>query len=653
LATIRSSAAVNDSVAIKSHNQTAQITCVLPPSTSITSVSNASANVPNVRSFSNIFNTGRQHPMSTPSHSLSTPTLPSFNQANQANEPFVVRRTGCTCHNKQFPGPCLFHKKLPSIPVAQLEDQDATGSIKEKKSSRVSAMFTTVSIRSFIASMKKSRLQSTSVQSLVEINTPSSKELQFRSQSNTSLPSIHPQEPTLNHAILLSHNSHKNRTGPSSTVYRAKKRHTAADVPLTGSPESSMDQLGLQQVKRQAIYGLKERSLDPSYHGSEQSHPCADRLYLCPMSDSTPGSAPLCPFTKATTSDKDLIRRVPAITRIRQAAESAPNLSLHGGTQVSAVNVQAELIGHPHIAEASTTSRRGGLNFIANSTPDLPSTAHSRSLMVPAPSAYSTEPYNKENATFFEPFQAYSHIHGGQASRYVSFHFDLSHLEKAENDAEGDLTLATKADMDHPEQVTVVEGEDGEEEYEIARRVSSLPPPPPPPPPHSIPHRADQEDCLSNGDEGPFQTLHQHFRPSSRFAPTVISTLATVSNPSLHLPSQPRSDQQTAVKRFFGYGGNDSMHRGHYESRPGAQGTTNSSTVSLPAMLSSFLSPSASTTSLPLHSNQTHLSTEPRLTDRRSRLSGSKWSWMWWKNGKKSSNTDKGVDDQKSHQTKK
>ncbi|KAG0289886.1 hypothetical protein BGZ96_006636 [Linnemannia gamsii] len=165
---------------------------------------------------------------------------------------------------------------------------------------------------------------------------------------------------------------------------------------------------------------------------------------------------------------------MPSITRIRQATESTPNLSLHGGAHVLAVNAQAELIVHPHIAKDSTTSRQEGLSFITNSTPDLPSIARSWSLVPPSPSAHSTETYKKENATFFEPFQQYSHGRGGQASRYVSFHFDLSHLEKTDQDTEDDLALATKAYMGIPEQGTVDESDDGENEYEDLRAHSHI-----------------------------------------------------------------------------------------------------------------------------------------------------------------------------------
>lgn len=684
LATIRTSSAVSDSVAFKRGGQTDQIACVLPSPTSITPVSDGSAHFSTVRPFSHMSNTGRLHPMSTLSHSHSTPTLLSCNQASNANEPYVVRRTGCICRKKHLPGPCLFHKKLPSIPVAQLDGEDPAVSVKEKKkSNRISVISTAASIRSFVASMKKSRSRAASVQSLAEIDKPSSRESQLRSQSNTLLPSVHPQESTLNHISLFSTTRNMGEMESPSIVGRAIKRRTGADVPLTGKVKSSVDRVGFQQAKCQAIYCLKGHPLITSYHDSEQRRSCADRLYLCPKSDPTSCLAPPFPFAKATIADKDLMQRMPSITRIRQAAESTPNLSLHGGAHVFAVNAQAEIIVHPHIAKDSTTSRRGGLGFNTNSTPDLPSISRSWSLMLPPPSTHNAETYHKENATFFEPFQEYSHGRDGQASRYVSFHFDLGHLEKTEQDTEDDLALATKVYMGRPEQDTAEESENGDNEYEVTNPpcVSSSPPthpymslpngtlsttdlhsayprhrailPPPPPPPHSIPHEYDLEDCARDGDEDPFQTLHQHFRTSNRFAPTGTSTSASASSPSLHLPFQPQSDQRSPFKRFFGYGKNGLKHRDHYESLPGAQGAANSSTVSLPAILSSFLPPSASTTTLPLHSNQNHLGTEQRLSDRGARLSGSKWKWMWWKNGSKASNAGKDVGGQESHKPRK
>ncbi|KAG0077451.1 hypothetical protein BGZ90_007156 [Linnemannia elongata] len=158
--------------------------------------------------------------MSTPSHSQSTPALLSHHQVDVAKEPSALFQTGCTCRNKQISRPCLFHKKLPSLPVSQLDDPTAL--FKEKtKSSRISIMPAAASIRSFVASIKKPRSKTASIQSLAELEGPFSRESQLQSRSNTSLPLAQPEESTKNYGLSLTTSQRRNRKEPSSIVRRA------------------------------------------------------------------------------------------------------------------------------------------------------------------------------------------------------------------------------------------------------------------------------------------------------------------------------------------------------------------------------------------------------------------------------------------------
>lgn len=668
LATTQSFATVSNSTKTKRHSQASHAACAQPPPVPINLATNRSAKPPNFRPFPHFFNTDRQYPMSTPAHSQSTPALLSHDQVDVVTEPFALCQTGCTCPNKQPPGSCLFHKKLPALPVPQLEDP--AGLIKEKmKSSRISVMSTTASIRSLFASIKKPRSRAASVQSLAELDAPFARESQLQSQSNTSLPFVQPRESTQNHGCSLAATRRRNRKEPPSIVRRAVKRHVGADVPLPASPGLSKDNLGFQQAKQQAFCGLKGRTFFPSSHSSQQSLPHTGQLYLYPTSVSTPCLVHPVPSTKATTINKHTARSMSTIARIQQATESTPNLSLQGRAHVSAVNAHAEIVVRPQIAGASATSSQGGDNLIASSNAFLPPIERSRCFMpVPSP-VHRTGPYSKENATFFEPFQAQSKSRGGKSSSYVSFHFDLSHLEKAEHEDEYDSASTTKANVNRAEQdgVDGSDDDDDEDAMDNLRCDSSSPSvhpsmslpnvtlsstdllpvhlrnratlPPPPPPPRSRPQGANQGDSSGDKDDDPFQTLHQHLMNASRYAPTS----ASASSPSLRLPSQPRSDQQHSLKRLLGYGKAKSKHRSHNEGLSRAREATNLSTVSLPAMLSSFLPSSASTASLPLHSDQTHLDAEPCLAGRGSKPSRNRWIWMWWKNSNKSPDTDKDV----------
>ncbi|KAG9069670.1 hypothetical protein KI688_008992 [Linnemannia hyalina] len=651
LATTQSFDTVSDSSKTKRHSQANHAACAQPPPMPADLATNSSARSSNFRPFPHFFNTRRQYPTSIPFHSQSTPALLSYYQLDIAKEPSALRQTGCTCPNKQTLGPCIFHKKLPDLPAAQLDDP--AGPIKEKKkSSRISVISTTASIRSFVASIKKPRSRAATVQSLVKPDALFARESQLQSQSNTSLPFVQPEESTQSHGLSLAATRYRNRKEPSSIVRSAIKRHAGADVPLAASPRLSKDNLGFQQAKRQAVHGLKQRTFSPHNHSSQQSLPRTGQLYLHPTSVSTPCLVYPVPFTKATTINKHTARSVSTIARIQQATESTPNLSLQGGAHVSAVNAHAEIAVRPHIAGVSATSHQGGVNLISSSNSFLSPIERSRSFMSPPSPGHRTGPYNKENATFFEPFRAHSKGRGGKSSSYVSFHFDLSHLEKAEHEDEYDSASTTKVNVSRTEQDGVDGSDDDGDEDAVGnlRCDSSSPrplpsmsllnvtlsstdllsvhsrnkatlPPPPPPPPSSRPQEADQEDNSSDKDDDPFQTLHLHLRNAGRYAPTS----ASASSPSLRLPTQPQSDHRHPLKRLFGYGKDKLKYRSHNEVLTRAREELNSSTVSLPALLSSFLPSSASTASLPLHSGQT---TEPRLMGRGSKPSRNKLNWM-------------------------
>lgn len=662
LATTQPFATTSNSTRTKRVSQLSHNTCTQPPSVPTNLTTNSSTKSSNLRPFPHFFNTGHQYPMSTPSHSQSTPALLSHHQVDVAKEPSALFQTGCTCRNKQISRPCLFHKKLPSLPVSQLDDPTAL--FKEKtKSSRISIMPTAASIRSFVASIKKPRSKAASIQSLAELEGPFSRESQLQSRSNTSLPLVQPEESTKNYGLSLTTSQRRNRKEPSSIVRRAVKRHAGADLPLSASPGLSKENLDFQKAKRHAVYGLKGQTSFPSNHSSRQSLSRNGQLYLCPMSVSTPCLVHPVPFTKATTGNKYTARSMSTTVRIQQATESTPNLSLQGGAHVTAVNAHAEIVVQPHFAGTSAISRQGGV--IANSNAFIPPIERSQSFLPASSPAHRTGPYSKENITFFEPFQTLPKSRGGNSSSYVSFHFDLSHLEKAEHKDEYDSASTTKANVDRTEQDSV-DGSDGDDDENVMNNLrynSSSPPvhpsislpnvtlsssdllpvhlrnrvilPPPPPPPRTRPQGAEQEDNSSDKNDGPFQTLHQHLRKAP--------PSASASSPSLRLPSQPQSDQQHPLKRLLGYSKDKPKHWSHNESLSRTREATNSSTVSLPVILSSFLPSSASTASLPIHPDQTHLGREPRLAGRGSKPWGNKWNWMWWKNSSKSSDTDKDV----------
>ncbi|KAF9092847.1 hypothetical protein BGX23_003880 [Mortierella sp. AD031] len=200
------------------------------------------------------------------------------------------------------------------------------------------------------------------------------------------------------------------------------------------------------------------------------------------MSASTPCLVQPTHGAKPTVLNHIVSRPDPVIARIGQASVSAPNLSLHGGAHVSVVNAHAEIIIRPGIAESSASSRRGSI-FIASPETGLRSTERVLTLKTTTAiglptnktpsSVHNARSYNKENATFFEPFQTQVKSRGGQSSSYVSFHFDLSHLETSETDNEdedgGDdkdvRATTTKVTMDRTERSNEEGGEsDGEDD---------------------------------------------------------------------------------------------------------------------------------------------------------------------------------------------
>ncbi|KAF9108465.1 hypothetical protein BGX29_011721 [Mortierella sp. GBA35] len=685
-ATTSASTTPDGYIATKRQSQGSQLSLLQPSPVPHNTLTNKPANPFAIRPFSHFFNSSRQHLMSNPSHSQSTPTLPSHDQPNNIREPFTIRQTGCTCRNKQYPGPCLFHKKLPSLPTTQLDDDDNGGSNKEKKSKRSSVMsIAAVSIRSFMSSVKKPRSRTVSVHSFTQLNSSSAqKSLIYLPSSIAFQPSPLKECPS-RHVPIPPSTRRRNIKKPSS-FGRAVKRHAGPNAPLTGKSGHSLDYLGFPQTKRQAVYGFEGQPLFSSHHNAQQDRPRAGQLYLYSMSASTPCLVQPTHGAKPTVLNHVVSRPDPVIARIGQASVSAPNLSLHGGAHVSVVNAHAEIIIRPGIAESSASSRRGSI-FIASPETGLRSTERVLTLKTTTAnglptnktpsSVYNARSYNKENATFFEPFQTQVKSRGGQSSSYVSFHFDLSHLETSETDNEdedgGDdkdvRAMTTKVTMDRTERSNEEggesdgEGDGDEDEMENLRCVStSLPAhpsmslpnvtlsmtnllpahlrtratlPPPPPPLRSRQHASSQGDFSSDEGEDAFRTLHQHLRRSKRFRPTA----ASASTPSLSLLSYSQSEQQNPLMRLLGYEKDGSRHRGYQGSPAPAQGGSSSSTASLPAMLSSFLPSSGSTASLPLRSNRR---AEPGLVGRGSKPSGTKWSWMWWKGNRSSSDVSKG-----------
>ncbi|KAG0278984.1 hypothetical protein BGZ95_002609 [Linnemannia exigua] len=397
-------------------------------------------------------------------------------------------------------------------------------------------MSTAASIRSLVSSVKKPRSHLESVENLTLPDLLSSRDSRLQIRTNTALPPMHPKEPFSSLGPPLSTPHSETKKTPASIFRRAIKRHTGADILLPGEARHPEYNVVFQPKKRWPVNGFKGQPLLLPRKGIPQTHCQVDQVYMHPMSASTPCITNSASVMQATVSSSDSGRHTPTFTRIRYAAESASNLSLHEAAQVFAVNAHAEISVHPTTVIVPTIPL-GGAVVVASPSVDMSPNEQTRSFVPTSAGSLSTTwtssfshgagPYGKENVSFFEPFQVHAKSRSGQSSNYISFHFDLSHLENGEHNEEYDADSTTHAAIDR---------------------------------------------------------------------------------------------------------------------------ASNTSTMSLPEMLSSFLPFSGSTSSLPLRSTQTHMPKESCLGNRASAQLGGKWNWRWWRNGK-SLNTDNGARHQEVYQS--
>ncbi|KAF9922377.1 hypothetical protein FBU30_007488 [Linnemannia zychae] len=606
-------------------------------------------------SFSHDFKTSDQHPMSNPSLSQSMPALyPNKHFHNSENmEQAISRSESCVCHKRNSSQSCLVHKKLPCLPSEHLHDCGVTLQNKKAKIKRLSALSTATSIRSIISAIKKPISRAISVQSPSPTDVPNLRDIQPYIHSNSLLTLSHPNLPASNLPCLswtpLQPRNYKEST---STACQAIEQHTRTDHALSENSHHTSNSSG---IKRQTICKFGDQTSFPPPYNNQQARSTASQFYSHPMSASTPCIVQPTTSPNPNVSNTSTPKPTHNMTWARQTIKSTSNLHLHAETQVSTVNAHAEISIHPAATEAPICSNiEPTMTFSIGSIDQLqlslPATTNPSSAAKTPLSSNNSGSYSKENISFFEPFMAQAINRPVQSSSYVSFHFDLSHLNNEhDEDSEDDGKVSsTKRYLIHEESDldSNYDSDDKEDDdfdnYQYLTRSSpaypfmSLPNVtlsainllqanqksrmyhPLPSPLRQRPQDKAYQN-LSHENEDSFQTLQYHISALPEL------TQATMSTPSLYQPQQSQPDQPRSFRHLFRHRNDRSKHTSHSKQDLRKHEDTNASTLSLPAMLSSFLPSSSSTTLLSLR-------TENQLGNSGSNPSGSKWGWRWWRN---------------------
>ncbi|KAF9931007.1 hypothetical protein BGZ65_005084, partial [Modicella reniformis] len=342
-------------------------------------------------------------PMSNPTLSKSTPAFSSYLSPALSRSSYILQPSGfCTCSNTNTRVSCLLHKALPKLPTEERFEGNRT---KEGtwKSTRLSAI-STAPLKSFLLSTKKSR--------------PHTVNESFSSTAE-HIPRI-PNEHVLSAATFHEDASEFSERLPSPIVQRAVERHAGRNLSLLANDSLRGNRnLGIlrrdHETKNHSVHNIGRKS--PLLRSR---HP----LYRHSLSISSPCLPNGCDQAPSKT-----------LYSCRSGSRSRSTVASNVQAQVSVVNVRAEIIPPAtalptHQASQEYTSGMGsnldsrqhlGFNFArSNATSWVQETTDS---MAPIP-------LEREKIPFFEPFQAEA-----QYPSYVSFHFDLSHLETQETDS--------------------------------------------------------------------------------------------------------------------------------------------------------------------------------------------------------------------------
>ncbi|KAG0239817.1 hypothetical protein BGX31_002477 [Mortierella sp. GBA43] len=350
------------------------------------------------------------YPMSNPAMSKSTPALTSYAATPSRSQSYIFQPEGCcTCPNKNNRNSCLYHKALPSLPADKKE---------KKKPLRLSAVSTT-SFKSSL-SVRKSRPQLPSA--LFQTNSRLSGSISSTSDRNSRT--------SRDYGSKTSPPEHTENL-PSPIIQRAIERHAGRSIlPLANDSLRGVKGLSRRdhETRNHSVHNFGKRS--PLLR---TRHP----VYRHALSV----SSPCLPGAFDQDASKAVLPGKPGNRSLHSAVAS--NVQ----AQVSVINVRAEIIppatahtlqtDQPHKNERNPRrdsrplSMSLGFNFTGRNQrgQEIPGSWGQEVTDSMAASVVST-PFEREKIPFFEPFQAEA-----QHPSYVSFHFDLSHLETQEIDS--------------------------------------------------------------------------------------------------------------------------------------------------------------------------------------------------------------------------
>ena len=348
------------------------------------------------------------YPMSNPAMSISTPAFTSY-AAPTRSQSYIFQPVGrCTCSSTDVL--CLLHKALPSLPAnRQIE-------AKRTKPVRLSAISTT-SFKSFVSSAKRSRPQLPSTM--------------IQSNNHSSLTTDRTLGPTSEHgskAMATRKDAFEGAEGlPSPIVQRAIERHAGRSL-LTQANDSLRGIRGLGALTKD------HETRNHSVHNFGRKSPLLRTRYPI-YRHALSISSPCLSDTYARDPSKVMFSSKPGSRSLRSTVAS--NVQ----AQVSVINVRAEII--PPAAPFTQTNQPVhanldsrqlnvslGFNFSGTNSRDAQEISWAQETCDSMGTSVGSIPFEKEKIPFFEPFQAEA-----QQPSYVSFHFDLSHLETQEVDS--------------------------------------------------------------------------------------------------------------------------------------------------------------------------------------------------------------------------